>query len=167
MPGIGTSPHLASEMFRTRFSLPLKQVAYRGATPAMNDIVAGHISLMFNNIDNALPHIQAGTVRALAVTSSKRVAALPDVPTFIEAGAPDFTVTGWINMSAPRGTPESIVAQINAIVLAGMNEPAMTERLVGQGVEANRMSPSEVKAFVSTERDRWAKFIRETGMKLQ
>ncbi len=167
MPGIGTSPHLASEMLRRQFSLPLKPVAYRGATPAMTDIVAGHITLMFNNIDNALSHIRAGTVRALAVTSEKRVAALPDVPTFIESGAPDFRVTGWINMSAPRGTPAAIVSRINTAVIEGMHEPAMAARLAGQGVEANRMPPAEVKSFVAAERTRWATFIRETGMKLQ
>ncbi len=167
MPGIGTSPHLASEMMRVHYDLPMKQVAYRGATPAMSDIIAGHIKMMFNNIDNALPQINAGTVRALAVTSQKRVAALPDVPTFIESGAADFFVTGWINMSAPRGTPAAIVERINKLVIDGMNEPAMAKRLGEQGVEANQMSPQDVKAFVTTERARWGRFIRETGMKVQ
>lgn len=167
MPGIGTSPHLASEMMRVTFALPMKQVAYRGATPAMSDIIAGHITMMFNNIDNALPHIQEGKVRALAVTSAKRVAALPDVPTFVESGAPDFVVTGWLNMSAPRGTPAAIVDRINALIVEGMNEPKMAKRLADQGVEANHLRPQDVKAFVASERERWGKFIRQTGMKLQ
>lgn len=167
MPGIGTSPHLASEMMRVHYQLPMKQVAYRGATPAMSDIIAGHIKMMFNNIDNALPQIKAGNVRALAVTSQKRVPALPDVPTFIESGAADFFVTGWINMSAPRGTPAAIVARINSLVIEGMNEPEMAKRLGEQGVEANRMGPQDVKVFVTSERHRWGKFIRETGMKVQ
>lgn len=154
-------------MMRVRFALPLRQVAYRRATPAMTDIVAGHITLMFNNIDNALPHIKAGTVRALAVTSAKRVEAFPDVPTFMESGAADFLVTGWINKSAPRGTPAAVVERINALVLEGLSEPVLAKRFVEQGVETNKMKPAAVKAFVSAERERWGKFIRESGMKVQ
>lgn len=167
MPGIGTSPHLASEMMRIRFGLPMKAVAYRGATPAMADIVAGHILLMVNSVDNSLSQIKAGNVRALAVTSAKRIAALPEVPTFMEAGATDFMVAGWINMSAPRGTPPEIVSRINSLVLEGMREPSLAKRFEEQGVEVSRLTPPEVKAFVAAERARWGAFIREAGIKLQ
>ena len=166
MPGIGTTPHLAGELLRARYDLPLKAVAYRGAGPALNDAIGGHVLFMLNNVDLALPHVKSGALRGLAVTSRARIPALPDVPTMAEVGIPDMEIEVWHIMAAPKGTPRAIIDKLNRAVLEGMNDPAMVAKLAEQGVSVDQRTPDELKVFVAAERERWSKIVKLSGAKL-
>ena len=166
MPGIGTTPHLAGELLRARYDLPLKAVAYRGAAPALNDAIGGHVLFMINNVDLALPHVKSGALRGLAVTSKARIPALPDVPTMAEVGIPDMEIEVWHIMAAPKGTPRAIVDKLNRAVLEGMNDPATIAKLAEQGVSVDQLDPDALRAFVVSERERWGRIVKVSGAKI-
>ena len=149
--GPGSAHHLIGEMFKLETGAQLAHIPYKGSGPAVADLLGGQISVMFDTVTSALPHIKAGKTRALAVTTAKRSSALPDVPTLAEAGVPDIDVGTWFGLMAPAATPAPIVARLNKEVVAILNDPAVQKQLIDQGIELQSSTPAELKARVDKE----------------
>jgi len=164
--GSGTAAHLFAELFKTKSRLDLVHVPYRGAGPAMADLVAGQVSMTFDVLLTTLTHIQAGSLRPLAVTSARRAAVLPDVPTLAEAGIKDYDAVGWNGVFLPAATPPEIVARLAKEIRAILNEPAVKSRITEQGAEVVASSPDEFAGFVRDEIARWAEVVRATNTRI-
>jgi len=149
--GPGSAHHLIGEMFKLETGADLTHVPYKGSAPAVVDLIGGQISVMFDSMPSALPHIRAGKTRALAVTTGKRSSALPDVPTLDEAGLKGFDVGTWFGLMAPAGTPAPIVARLNKEVAAALADPAVRKLLLEQGIEPLASTPGEMKARIDKE----------------
>jgi tripartite-type tricarboxylate transporter receptor subunit TctC len=165
-PGNGTSNHLAMELFKSRAGIDLTNVTYRGAGPALQDVVAGHVPVMFNGLDNALPAVRAGQVRALAVSSSTRAPLLPDVPAIAETLA-GFETASWTMLFAPAGTPATVIARLNQEVAAVIAAEPVAGRFRELGLAAPAMSPAELRAFVAAEAAKWADAVRASGARVE
>ncbi len=165
--GAGSSIHMSGELFQVLTGVRFTHVPYRGGGPAMNDLLAGHIQLMFDNLNVSLPHIQAGKLRALGVTSRERAAVLPDVPTLMEAGVPGYEVTSWSGVFAPAGTPPEIVEQLNATINQVLGSAAVRKRFDEAGIQIDLMNVADFKAFVNSEIDRWGEIVKKSGAKAQ
>ena len=164
-PGAGTSLHLLGEFLKSTAGIQMVHVPYRGGAPAMQDVIAGQVHLMFADPATGVPQVQAGKVRALGVSSATRLPTAPDIPTVAEAGLPGFEMVSWQLIAAPAGTPSAIVAKLNAELKAVMAEPDVQKRLVDRGqIPVVSPSPQELKAFVTTETGRWGKIVREAGL---
>ena len=159
--GAGSSTHMVAELFRLSAGIELLHVPYRGSAPALNDTVAGNVQLMLDQVASALPMIQAGRVRALAVTGPKRNALLPDVPTVAEIGLPGAESTSWGAVMAPAGTPEPVVARLNTVLREASALPAVRERMAQAGADAASSSPAELAALIARETERWGRVVRE------
>jgi tripartite-type tricarboxylate transporter receptor subunit TctC len=162
---VGAGSHLGGEMLRINSALDIVGVQYKGNGPALNDLLGGQISMFFDVITTSLPHIRAGKLKALAVTSARRSALLPEVPTMIESGLAGFEVSGWYMVIAPVGTPADVVATLNAEINDAIRHPDVGARLSSQGVEWVGGTPAQADAFVRSEMDRWGKFVKASGMK--
>ena len=149
--GIGASQHLAAELFKSRTGADMVHVAYKGGGPAMADLVAGRVQLMFETIPNSISYIQSGQLRALAVTVDERSKQLPDVPTMSEAGVKGYVSRGWLGVMAPAGTPQPIIDKLNAAVLKAVATPTVTKRLTELGLEIKTSTPAEFSAFIASE----------------
>ncbi|MBV7484794.1 tripartite tricarboxylate transporter substrate binding protein [Bordetella sp. BOR01] len=165
--GAGSSIHMSGELFQVLTGTRFTHVPYRGGGPAMNDLLAGHIQLMFDNLNVSLPHIQAGKVRALGVTSRTRAAVLPDVPTLMEAGVPGYEVTSWSGIFAPAGTPRDIVEKLNAAINQALSTDTVRARFDEAGIQIDLMGVDQFKAFVDSEIDRWGDIVKKSGAKAQ
>ncbi|MDF3832162.1 tripartite tricarboxylate transporter substrate binding protein [Cupriavidus basilensis] len=165
--GTGQSVHLSGELFRKRTGIDIIHVPYKGAAPAVADLVAGQVTMMVDNLPSSLAHIQSGKLRALAVTSAARVAELPDVPTMKEAGLDDFQVTAWFGLVAPAGTPPAIVARLQKTVAGILAEPEVKTRLAELGGVPGGDTPAHFGKFIDAERARWARVVKDTGIPLQ
>lgn len=162
--GHGTVGHLAGELMQSELGIKMKHIAYKGAGPALIDLLGGHVDLQFSSMPAALPHIEAGKLRALAVTAERRSAAAPDVPTTAEAGLPDFEISTGFGLFAPAKTPRSIIAKLNAEVIRALKMPHVRERLASQGAEPVGSTPEAYDAFVRREIAKWQKVIKEAGI---
>lgn len=162
--GSGTSPHLAAELFKTMAGVNLVHVPYKGSPQALTDLLGGQTQIMFASLVSALPHIRQARLRALGVTSLKRAAALPEVPTISESGLRGYDVAVWMGVVAPAGTPPAIVMQLNRQVAAIVQSPDIRERLAVQGLEAVADSPAEFGAYIASEVGKWAAVIRQAGV---
>jgi tripartite-type tricarboxylate transporter receptor subunit TctC len=158
--GIGASGHLAAEMFTRMSGVPMQHIPYRGDGPALPDLLAGRIALMFVNLPAAIGFVRAGTLRALAVASGTRSPALPEVPTVREAGLADFQVDPWYGLMAPAATPAPVVARLNQLTVAALAEPAVQERLAGLGAQVIANSPTEFAAMLAADLARYAAAAR-------
>jgi tripartite-type tricarboxylate transporter receptor subunit TctC len=165
--GIGSTVHLAGEFFKRSTGTNIVHVPYKGAGPALNDLVGGHINMMFGPVINVLPLHANGQLRALAVTSPKRSNLVPDMPTIAEAGVPGFEVVGWYGLAAPAGTPRTIIARINAEMSLALSSPALIDQLEKQGLEPVSGTPDQASALIKAEVARWTAIIREAGIKPQ
>ena len=161
--GIGTSNHLAGEMFNNLTGSDMVHVPYKGTPAAYTDLVGGRIGVMFDNIVAAMPQIKSGQLKALAVTSAKRSAALPDVPTASESGLPGFEAVSWLSLLVPTGTPQPIIEKINRDVTAILALPDVRERLAATGAELAPGTPAELDAFIRSEIAKWAKAVKISG----
>ncbi|MDO9406475.1 MAG: tripartite tricarboxylate transporter substrate binding protein [Polaromonas sp.] len=161
--GIGTSNHLAGEMFNNLTGAGMVHVPYKGTPGAYTDLVAGRVQVMFDNIVAAMPQIKAGQLKAIAVTSAKRSAALPDVPTVSESGLPGFEAVSWLSLLVPTGTPQPIIEKVNRDVTAILAMPDVRERLAATGAELTPGSPAELDAFIKLELTKWAKAVKVSG----
>jgi tripartite-type tricarboxylate transporter receptor subunit TctC len=159
--GAGGAPHLAAELFKQATNSFILHVPYRGGGPAIADLLAGHVQLSFMTVLEASGNIKAGKLRALAVTSDKRVAALPDVPTLAETVAPGFNSISWIGLFAPAGTPAQIVDKISADVRAIVNNDEVRNRIAGLGGVPRTSTPAEFARMIADDRSRYAKIILE------
>jgi len=157
--GIGTTPHMAGELLKARAGIDMTHVPYKGAGPAMADLAAGQVQVGFSSITGALPFIKDGRLRALATSGAKRSAALPDLPTLIEAGYPELEVDLWLGIFAPAGTPAASVARINAEIRGALGDAAVTAAFAKVGVEPRSANPEESARFVRAEHDKWAQVV--------
>jgi tripartite-type tricarboxylate transporter receptor subunit TctC len=162
--GHGTSVHLSAELFKRLAKVEMLHVPYRGAGPALNDLLPGRVDVMFNNIGAVLPLIQSDRLRGLAVTTSKRTPAAPQIPTVAESGVPGFDVSSWYAIFAPARTPPEIVRKVNADILTALADPATKERLEQLGVVVAGSTPTELAAHLRTEMDKWGPVIKEAGI---
>lgn len=160
--GTGTSQHLAGELFKSMAGVEMQHIPFRGGPLALTSLISGEVSLMFNNLFTALPHVEAGRLRALAVTSARRSAAAPGIPTIAESGLPGYDVSTWYGLLVPAGTPKGIVAKLNAEVVRILNLPEMRERL-GNVVELIPGTPDQFAAHIRQEMVKWAQVVRQSG----
>lgn len=163
--GPATSQHMAAEMFAHRAGIQLNIVHYRGSGPAVTDLIAGNIPVMFDSVASALPHIRGGRARPIAVTMRARVAQLPDTPTIADL-LPGYEAAGWSGLVAPAGTPADIVRKINADVVAILGETAMVERIAGLGMIADPGTPAGYTAFIGAEVAKWREVARIANVRL-
>ena len=166
--GNGTSIHLSGELFKTLTGTFMVHFPYRGSGPALMDLMGGSMDLMFDNLPSSLPQIKAGKLKALAVTSAQRSAALPDVPTIAEAAPPgsglkDYEASSWFGLLAPAGTPAEIVNRLQQESAKALNAPALKERLLAQGATPSGMAPAEFAKFIGAETAKWAKVVKASG----
>lgn len=164
--GNGGSQHLAGELMEQRAGIDMIHVPYKGAAPALNDLVAGHVEAGFMTAMSALPHLKAGNPRPIAVASRQRLKQLPDVPTMAEAGLPGVEVESWNGMFAPAGTPMAIVERLNEEVNKALAAPDVRDSLSSQGAVAVGGSQAEFKRYVAEEVDRWSKLMKTTKITL-
>jgi tripartite-type tricarboxylate transporter receptor subunit TctC len=165
--GNGTSIHLAGELFKSQAGVYMVHFPYRGSGPALLDMIGGNMDVMFDNLPSSMPHIKAGKLKALAVTSRQRSAALPDVPTVEEAaGFKDFDATSWFGLLAPAGTSPDIVNRIQQEVAKALNTPAIKERLLSQGAIPSGNTPAEFARHIDAEHKKWAQVVKVSGAKV-
>lgn len=162
-PGSGTPHHLAGEMFKKMAGLDILHVPYKGAVPALTDLIGGRTSMMFTSVPPALAHIKDGKLKALAVTSSTRASIDPSLPTMIESGLPGFEVENWYGVFAPAGTDPAIVTTLNKEINRIMAEPTIEAALQLQGAQAMRSTAPEFEAYIRAENVKWAEIIRASG----
>jgi tripartite-type tricarboxylate transporter receptor subunit TctC len=163
--GSGTSNHLAGELFKSMTGTFMVHIPYKGSAPALTDLLAGQVNLMFDLVLTAQPHVKSGAARALAVTGLERSASLPNVPTVAESGVPGFEVSAWFGFFAPAGTPAAIVTALNAETVKAMRAPDLRERLAGQGADAVSSTPEQFAAYVKDELAKWTGVVKASGMK--
>jgi tripartite-type tricarboxylate transporter receptor subunit TctC len=165
--GNGTSIHLAGELFKSMTGIYMVHFPYKGSAPAIMDMVAGHMDVMFDNLPSSLPQIKAGKLKALAVTSTQRSAVLPDVPTVEEAaGLKGFDATSWFGLLAPAGTPPDIVNRVQQEVAKSLGTPAVKEKLQSQGAIPSGDTPAEFAKHIAAEHAKWAKVVKDSGAKV-
>ena len=165
--GIGSPTHLSVELLRSMAGINLLHVPYKGAGPALVELLGGQTQVMCTSLAGQLPHIKAGRVRALAVTTAKRNAQVPDVPTMIEAGLPGYEVTIWYAVFTPAGVPKAVITRLNSELVKLLNAPDMKERMAQIGVDPAPSTPQELAAFVKSETAKWTKTVQEAGVKLE
>jgi tripartite-type tricarboxylate transporter receptor subunit TctC len=166
-PGSGSLNRLDMELFRKTAGLDMTHVPYKGgAGPAVADVIGGHVSVMFTTISSAIQHVKEGRLKALAVTTSERVPALPNVPTMREQGFPDSVSSSWQGVLVPAGTPRPIVEKLHAAIVKAVADPTVQKRFAEAGVvAASSKSPEEFQKYIRAESARWSKLIQETGAK--
>jgi tripartite-type tricarboxylate transporter receptor subunit TctC len=163
--GIGSPIHMSGELFQIATGTRMIHIPFKGMGAAYTDLIGGQVELSFPTIISSIAHIKAGRLRALAVTTPKRAAALPDIPTFGEAGVPGVVVVNWYGLIAPAKTPHSVIERLSAEAIKAMNSPEMIKRLVAEGSEAVGSSPREFAAHIRAERDLWTKVIKQAGIR--
>jgi tripartite-type tricarboxylate transporter receptor subunit TctC len=161
--GNGTSIHLSGELFKAMTGVEMTHVPYKGSAPALTDLIGGQVQLMFDNLPSSLPFIKAGKLRALAVTSGARAAALPDLPTLAESGLPGFEASSWFGVLAPAGTPRDIVAKLNGAIAGWLASPEAKEKLLAQGAIAAGGTPEDFARHIGAETSKWAKVVKASG----
>ncbi|MEP6836520.1 MAG: tripartite tricarboxylate transporter substrate binding protein [Bradyrhizobium sp.] len=164
--GNGSTNHLAGELLKSMSGIDIVHVPYRGAAPAMNDLIAGHIPMMFDNIPAVLPQVKGNSINAIAVAGTKRASALPDVPTVAESGLPGFEASAWFGLVAPAKTPAPVLAKLEGDVAAILKMPEVQKRFDELGAEPGSVSGAEFGKFLADETTKWTKIIRESGAKV-
>lgn len=161
--GLGGLPHLAGELFKSTTAIRMNHIPYKGAAPATIDLVAGHVTIMFNNMLSAVPHVKGGRLRALGVTTVKRSSAVPEVPTIAEAGVKGYEVSGWYGLLGPAGLPADVLNRLNAEVNRAMRQPDVVKRLAGEGVDAVGSTSEEFASRIRREMVKWAAVVKASG----
>jgi tripartite-type tricarboxylate transporter receptor subunit TctC len=164
--GHGTASHLSGELFKSMAKVNMVHVPYKGNVPAITDLLTGQTSLLFATMPTVLPQVQAGRLKALAVTSSSRSPAAPELPTIAEAALPGYSVTNWIGIFAPAGTPRDIVQKLNGEIIRTMQAPDIQKRLVNEGAKFTAATPDQFGVFVKAEMAKWAKVVKEAGIRV-
>jgi tripartite-type tricarboxylate transporter receptor subunit TctC len=165
--GVGAAAHLTMEMFKSRTGINMQHIPYKGTAGALQDTVGGRINVMFDVVGPLMPQVKAGNVKALAVTAKDRIPAASEVRTMAEQGVPDFISGTWAGIVAPAGTPKEIVDRVAAEAKKALADPDMRKKLADQGIVAVGSTPEEFRAFVGDEIARWAKVIKDAGIKLE
>ncbi len=165
--GAGTSIHMTGELFKMKTQLDIQHIAYKGSTPALTDLIGGQVQIMFDNMPTAWPMVQAGKLRALAITSPKRSPAAPDVPTMEESGFPGFDVSSWFGLAAPAGTPKEIVAKLNASMNKVLAKPEVQKRLDDLGATNGAGSVEQFDQFLKSQTETWGVVVKSAGAKAE
>lgn len=161
----GSTPHLAGEMLKAMAGVSVLAVPYKGMAPAYPDLLSDRVNFMFDALSTGMPHVLAGKTRALGVSSPRRSASAPDVPTIAESGLPGFEAEGWYGIVVPKGTPANIIDQINKATLAALKDSATAKAIQTAGFDIIGRGPSEFAAYMKSEQARWGKLIKEAGIK--
>lgn len=164
--GSGSTIHMSGEMFKYLTGVDMLHIPYKGSGPAVTDLMAGQVNLMFDNIPSSMPHIRSGKLRALATTGPVRSPALPDLPTIAEAGVPGYESTGWFGLSVAAGTPQEIIAKLNAESAKGARSPEFAKRMTDLGFEIIGGSPEQMAEMIKVEVKRWAPVVKASGAKV-
>jgi len=162
--GPGSPPRLCAELLKAMAGIDIVNISYKGATPALVDLIGGHIDVYIGGISGTLPPIASNKVRALAVTSTRRSSQLPQVPTVAESALPGYDITTWFGLVAPAGTPRDIVTKLNGVIAAIVNEPEMKNYLIGQGVDPVTNTPEQFAAYIRSEVPKFAKIVKAAGI---
>jgi tripartite-type tricarboxylate transporter receptor subunit TctC len=165
--GYGSTNHLAGELFKKLAGIDIVHVPYRGAAPAMNDLVAGQIPILFDNMPAVQPQAVAGAIRALAVAGHARSPLFPDLPTMVEAGVPGFEASSWFGLVAPAKTPPEVLQALTEAVMKVLKDPDLVKKLADVGAEPGALSGNEFGAFLHAEADKWSKVVKEAGVVIQ
>ena len=165
--GFGAAAHLAGELFKAEAKVDIAVVAYKGAAPALQDVIGGHVQMMFATSASVLGHLKAGTLRPLAVTTSKRFSLMLDLPTVAEAGLPGFDATTWHGLVVPAGTPRETVDILNRATIQALKDPETRKALEELGVEVGASSPEEFAAYIKSEIPKWAAVVKTSGAKME
>ena len=165
--GIGGLPHLAGELFKLTAKIDIVHVPYRGAAPAINDLLGQQVQMAFLDLPVILPHIKAGLLRPIALGAPERAPTAPDVPTTAEVGMPDLLIENWYGMIAPAGTPEKIVATPNRAANEAMRDPAVKAKLADQGLTVAGDTPEDFRRFIEAEIKKWAGVIKDAGVPIE
>jgi tripartite-type tricarboxylate transporter receptor subunit TctC len=163
--GIGSASHLAVELFSSLSGATYNHIPYKGAGPALTELVAGQVNFMIATMPGAIQHVRGGRLRALGISSLKRSPAAPDVPTIAETGLPGYEFVAWFGLLAPAATPPKLVEHIASQVRAAVNAPDIRAKLESQGIEPETNSPGEFRVYLRKEMEKWNKVIREAGIK--
>jgi tripartite-type tricarboxylate transporter receptor subunit TctC len=163
--GVGTGPHLAAALLASMAKVEMTHVPYKGVAPAMTDLLGGQIQLIVSTVLSANPHIQSGKLRALAVTTEKRSSALPNIPTVAESGVPGYEATAWSMLMAPSQTPRALIARIHTSTAKAIDNAEVRKRYAAEGGEAVGSSPDAAAKYLTAEIQRWAKVIKEAGVR--
>ena len=166
-PAIGSQPHLAGEFLKQSGGIDLVHVVYKGTGPALNDLLAGTITMMFAQVSSALPHIKSGKLRALGIATPKRSAALPDTPTVAEQNFAGFAAVSWYALMAPAGTPAEVISRIHADSVKVLRQPDVRERLAGLGADPVGNTPAELARIIAEETARWARVVKDARIKVE
>ena len=161
--GNGSSIHLSGALFESMAKVQMTHVPYKGSAPAVADLLGGQIAIMFDNMPSALQHVKSGKLRALGVTSAKRSAELPNVPTIAEAGVPGYEATSWFGMFAPANTPPEVLAKLHGVIIKALADPEVKKKISEQGAEPHPESPSEFATFIKNETAKWGKVVKDSG----
>jgi tripartite-type tricarboxylate transporter receptor subunit TctC len=162
--GNGSLPHLAGELLKLTAGIDVVHVPYRGAAPAINDLLGQQVQMTFLDLPAILPHIRSGTLKPIALGTTARAPTAPDVPTTVELGMPELRIENWYGMIAPSGTPPAIIAALNKITVAALADPAVREKLAEQGLTTAGNSPEQFRDYISGEITKWAKVIKDAGV---
>lgn len=164
--GNGSQPHLTAELFKSMTDVGIVHVPYKGAPPAMVDLLAGQVALTFATAPSAVPYIRTGKLRALGVSTPKRINALPDIPTIAEAGVAGFEAVGWNGLVVPAATPTAIIERLHSTIVKIVEEPAMRKYLADQGADPWTMTPAQHGDYIKSEVAKWAKVVKASGAKI-
>ncbi len=162
--GIGTTSHLAGELFKSMAKVDVTHVPYKGNVPAITDLIGGQTSMLFATMPTVMPHVRSGKLRAIAVIGNQRSPALPDVPTVAEAALPGFDASNWIGLFGPAGLPAEITNKLNAEVLRVLRSPEIQTRLANEGARFTATNPAEFASFIHRESSKWVKVIKDAGV---
>jgi tripartite-type tricarboxylate transporter receptor subunit TctC len=163
--GLGTTPHMAAELFSSFAGIKMAHVAYRGESPAINDLLGGQIPLMFANLSAVMGNVKAGQLRALAVTSAQRSPAAPEIPTVAETALPGFEAATWFALVAPAGTPRDVLARLNREVARALAEPDVKQRFADLGMSCEDSTPDGVETYIRNEIAKWKKVIKDADIR--
>jgi tripartite-type tricarboxylate transporter receptor subunit TctC len=165
--GVGTNPHIAGELFNLLAGVDIVAVQFKGGGPADTALIAGDVGITFGNVSQEIGHVKAGRMRALAVTSAKRIAAMPELPTVAEAGVPGYEFDTWFVLVAPKGTPRPIVDMLNAHIRKGLTTPDQVKFYEDRGLTVIAGTPEQAAAYLESEQKKWARVIKERGIKAE
>jgi len=165
--GFGTGPHLSMELFSSMGGVKIEHVPYKGTNPAMMDTISGQVQMLMSTLLPPLPHMKTGRLHALGVTSAKRLASLPDVPTLAEGGVPGYEVVGWYGMVAPANTPRPVITKLHKEIASILNAPESREKLAADGAEAVGSTPEEFAAFLKLEIAKWTKVVKVARLPME
>ena len=165
--GYGAAAHLSAELFKAEAHVEIVGINYKGASPALQDLIAGHTQLMFATSASVIGHIKSGLVRPIAVTTLKRFSLMPDLPTVAESGLPGFDATTWHGLVAPAGTPKDAIATLHRAMVEGLKDAETQKRLADLGVDVASTSPQEFAAYIKSEIPKWTAVVKSAGVKLE